>query len=376
MTVSDRHTVNTLIVGAGAAGLAVGACLKQKGKPFAIIEAADKVGSTWRNHYDRLHLHTDKKHSELPHLPYPKDYPRYPSRDQLVRHLETYADHFKLEPKFGTRALSAVASNGAWETETSDGTYLSSNVVFCTGYSREPVQPSWPGMDTFRGEILHSSAYRNGSRFAGRRVLVVGFGNSGGEIAIDLCEHQANTSIAVRSPVNVIPRELFGLPILALSGLATRLPARISDRLNGVFLNRLYGDLEDLGFRKLPYGPLQQVQQHRRIPLIDIGTIDLIREGRISVRPGLKRFNGNAVVFDEGFEESYDAIVLATGYRPHLAEFLPDVNGVLIDKDRPVRSGAETAPGLFFCGLYVSPGGMLQQINKESRRIADLIAGK
>ncbi|MBT8401986.1 MAG: NAD(P)-binding domain-containing protein, partial [Rhodothermia bacterium] len=107
----NRQTVNTVIVGAGAAGLAVGACLKQKGVPFAILEAADAVGSSWRRHYDRLHLHTDKKHSELPHLPYPKDYPRYPSRDQLVRHLERYADHFELKPRFGIQVRSSVSQN-------------------------------------------------------------------------------------------------------------------------------------------------------------------------------------------------------------------------------------------------------------------------
>lgn len=354
----------------------MGACLKREGIPFEILETAENVGSSWRNHYDRLHLHTDKKHSELPHLPYPKDFPRYPSRDQLVHHLERYAEHFSLGPRFGTQVTSSVSRNGAWETETSKGTYRSRNLVYCTGYAREPVQPSWPGMKAFPGEIVHSSRYRNGSRFARRRVLVVGFGNSGGEIAIDLCEHDADTSIAVRSPVNVIPRELLGIPILALSALATKMPATISDRLNGVFLNRLYGDLEELGFRKLPYGPLQQVQRHRRIPLIDIGTIDLIRQRRISIKPGIERFDGGAVVFDDGSEESFDAIVLATGYRPHLGEFLPEVNGVLIDRDRPEQSGVETAPGLFFCGLYVSPGGMLQQISKESRQIANAITKK
>ncbi len=373
---SRDQTVHTLIVGAGAAGLSVGACLKRKGIPFVILETADGVGSVWRRHYDRLHLHTDKKHSELPHLPYPKDYPRYPSRDQMVNYLEQYAHHFELEPRFGTRVVSSVARNGAWETTTNGGTVISKNVVYCTGYSRVPFQPTWPGMESYPGEIMHSSRYANGRPFAGRRVLVVGFGNSGGEIAIDLCEHGAKPSIAVRSPVNVIPRELFGIPILALSALATKMPAHISDRLNGVFLNRLYGDLEELGFRKLPYGPLQQVQRYRRIPLIDIGTIGLVREGRIKVRPGINRFENEHLVFDDGIVESFDAVILATGYRPSLSDLLPEVNGVLVDGDRPAQSGTETAPGLYFCGLYVSPGGMLQQINKESRQIAKEIAKK
>lgn len=372
----EERTTNTVIVGAGAAGLAVGACLKHAGVPFVILEEASEVGSVWRNHYDRLHLHTDKGHSALPYLAFRKDYPRYPSRDQVVRYLEQYADRFGLAPAFGERVVSSAQRNGVWETAAATAVYRSDNVVFCTGYARQPVVPSWPGFDSFPGTVLHSSQYRNGGPFAGRRALVVGFGNSGGEIAIDLCEYGAETAIAVRSPVNVIPRELFGIPVLAISAVATKMPARLSDRINGLFLRRLYGDITELGFRKLPYGPLEQVRRDRRVPLIDIGTIDLIRHGRIAVRQGIERFEGSRVVFVDGTRESYDDVILATGYRPNLGQLLPEADGVLIDDDRPAASGVETKPGLYFCGLYVSPGGMLQQISKESPRIAKDIAAR
>ncbi len=198
------------IVGAGPAGLAVGACLQRAGIPFLILEQAATVGATWHGHYDRLHLHTPKSLSALPYLSFPKDYPRYPSRLQVIDYLEEYAGHFALAPKFGQRVVAARPSAGGWEVQTQDARLEAANLVVATGLACAPYLPQWPGQADFQGSCLHSSAYRNGEPFRQRRVLVVGFGNSGGEIALDLWEHGAQTSMAVRSPVNVVPREVLG----------------------------------------------------------------------------------------------------------------------------------------------------------------------
>jgi cation diffusion facilitator CzcD-associated flavoprotein CzcO len=204
--------------------------------------------------------------------------------------------------------------------------------------------------------------------------LVVGFGNSGGEIAIDLYEQGARPSIAVRNPVNVVPREVFGIPILSL-GLIQRLfsPA-VADRITAPLIRALVGDVEAMGLRKLPYGPATQVRTHRRIPLIDIGTINLICRGQISVRPGLDRFDPGHAVFADGTRTRFDAVIAATGYRPRV-DFL-DANTPAIDREgRPRSSGGETTePGLFFCGYHVSPNGMLREITVEAKRLAALIA--
>jgi cation diffusion facilitator CzcD-associated flavoprotein CzcO len=220
--------------------------------------------------------------------------------------------------------------------------------------------------------VTHSSEYRNGERFRGKRVLVVGFGNSGGEIAIDLHEHGAKPSIAVRSAVNVIPREVLGLSVLAI-GIATAwMPARIADALSAPLIRATIGDIRELGFRKLPFGPMRQIKEHARIPLIDVGTLALIRSGSIALRGDVRELEEEGVVFESGDREPFDAIIAATGYAPRLDELLSDVP--LDEHGSPRASGCEIAPGLFACGFYVAPTGMLREIGIEAQRIADAIS--
>ena len=361
-------------MGASAAGLATAACLQRMREPAVVLEQADRVGAAWRGHYDRLQLHTDRARSGLPHRPMPGSYPRYPSRDQVVAYLEDYAAHFGIEPRFGERVTSIRRVAGSWRVTTTGSRYLAESVVVATGYTRVPNVATFPGRDEFAGEVLHSSEYSSGARFRGRRVLVVGFGNSGGEIAIELHEHGAVPTLAVRGPVNVIPREILGVPILALGIAMRRLPAAVADALARSLLQVTVGNLEKLGLRRLPYGPNRQIRENGRIPLIDVGTLALIRQGAIAVRPGVERFTETGVAFSGGADEPFDAVVLATGYRPGLADFLEPASEVTGATGAPIASGRETLPGLYFCGFYVSPTGMLREIAIEARRIARSIA--
>jgi len=163
---------NTVIVGAGAAGLAAAACLQKQGVPFVLLEKSNQVGSSWRNHYDRLHLHTDRANSRLPNLPMPEHYPKYPARAQVVEYLELYARHFGLEPKFGQEVVSATRRDGVWQTKSQAALYESPNLVVATGYTRVPHVPTWPGQADFQGPIRHSSAYQAGRPYTGQRILV------------------------------------------------------------------------------------------------------------------------------------------------------------------------------------------------------------
>ncbi len=363
-----------IVVGAGPAGLAVGACLKRAGVPCVILERSDRVGGTWHGHYERLHLHTPKAYSGLPGLPFPRDYPRYPSRLQVIAYLEAYARHFQLQPRFGQQVTAARKANGAWEVQTRDACYEAPQLVIAAGYNREPRVPQWPGQSAFGGGVVHSSSYRNGEPYARQKVLVVGFGNSGGEIAIDLWEHGARPSLAVRSPVNVIPRDLLGIPILAFGILQSRLPARWADALNAPLLRAVVGDLTRYGLRKLPSGPTTQIRRDARIPLIDVGTIDLIKHGEVTVYPGIERFVADGVVFTDGRREQFDAVILATGYRQRVDAFLQGVAGVYDEDGKPYAGGSETpAAGLYFCGYCVSPTGVLREIGIEARRISAAI---
>lgn len=367
----DTFTTNTVIVGASAAGLAVAACLKREGIPFILLEQSEQVASSWRKHYDRLHLHTSKSLSALPYLPLPQSYPRYPSRDQVIEYLERYVQHHGLEPRFGQRVVAVSQFNGEWVTETQDGHYTSKNVVIATGYARIPNVPALPNQARFQGEILHSSAYKNGSAYAGKSVLVVGFGNSGGEIAIDLHEHGARPALSVRNPVNVVPRDLLGIPILGIGILMNLLPPRLADLLAAPMLRLSIGNISKLGLQQRPYGPNQQMRQDGRIPLLDVGTIGHIRAGNIRVYPGIGALKETGVTFTDGAEADFDTIVLATGYRPDLADFLRGAEQITSAGGQPMKGGKPTAlPGLYLCGFYVSPTGMLREISIEAKRIA------
>lgn len=229
-------------------------------------------------------------------------------------------------------------------------------------------------MESFPGKIIHSSEYKNGNEFNGKNVLVVGFGNSGGEIAVDLFEHGAKSSVSVRSAVNVIPRELAGIPILSIGIVQNSWPAWLADAINAPILRAVIGDITKYGLRKLPYGPATQIQQDKRIPLIDIGTMKLIREGYVKVYSGVEEFSGNRIRFEGGKEAEFDAVVLATGYRPQVNDFLQDSPSAFDEEGNPTSTGKESpVPGLFFCGFYVSPTGMLREIAIEAKQISALI---
>ena len=371
----DANHHPTIVIGAGPAGLAVAACLKRVGIACLILEQADKVGVAWHRHYERLHLHTAKAYSALPFVPFPSDFPRYPSRLQVISYLEAYARQFQLEPRFGQHVVAARHANNLWEVQTQDNRYQTSNLVIAAGYNREPHLPTWPGQDAFRGSLLHSSQYRNGEPFKNQRVLVVGFGNSGGEIAIDLVEQGAQPSLSVRGPVNVIPRDLFGIPIMAIGLLQSKLPSRLADAVNAPILRATLGDLTQYGLRQPSRGPLTRIHTDARIPLIDIGTIKLIKSGQIKVRPGIESFTGEGVIFTDGQREKFDAVILATGYRPRVNAFLEGATATYDEQGTPLTSGREAAiPGLYFCGYYVSPTGVLREIGIEAQKISAAIA--
>ncbi|MFW6097840.1 MAG: flavin-containing monooxygenase [Chloroflexota bacterium] len=365
----------TLIIGASAAGLAVARCLQRRSMSFVLLEKNHVVGGVWRKHYDRLHLHTSKGLSALPDRPFARDVPKYPARDQLVVYLEAYARDFDLAPRFGEEVVSVRPVEGGWQALTADNRYRASNVVIATGYARKPHRPTWPDMAIYGGELLHSSEYRSGAPFAGQKVLVAGCGNSGAEIALDLAEHGARPALAVRGPIHVVPRDLLGLPILTWSIVLSRFPPRVADFLSAPLIRLSVGDLSAYGLRRPPYGPLTQIAERGRIPVIDVGTVAAIKDGRISVYPGVERFTDEGVVFVDGQVAQFDAMILATGYCPALADFLEDVDEVTDEHGVPRTSGEESdLPGLYFCGFYVSPAGMLHEIATEAPRIAGQIA--
>jgi cation diffusion facilitator CzcD-associated flavoprotein CzcO len=342
--------------------------------PAALVDQAATIGSSWHRHYDRLHLHTDRRHSSLPYLGFRAGTPRYPSREQMIAYLESYARHFGLKARLDERVQSIARANGGWHATTTRGTYHARRVVVATGYNAVPHLPQWPGQADFRGTFLHSSDYRSGKRFRGQRVLVIGFGNSGGEIALDLSEQGARAAMAVRGPVNIMPREILGIPILTVSIALSHLPTRLTDAVAAPLSRLTIGDVRKLGLRKSATGPATQIRTTARIPLIDIGTIQAIRAGHIQVLGGVRAMSAHSVIFDDGSSAPFDAVIAATGFRPQLDRFLDTGDDPLRAQPSLARDAAMGEKGLYFCGFSVSPTGMLRQIGIEAQRIAAHIA--
>jgi cation diffusion facilitator CzcD-associated flavoprotein CzcO len=367
---------DAIIVGAGPAGLACAATMRAAGLDVIVLEKADSVGAVWRRHYDRLHLHTDRNRSGLPGMAMPRTYPSYPSREQMVQYLESYAARFDIRPVFNTTVSRLRRDGTQWRADAGEGTTFAPVAVVATGIADAPYRPSWPGFELYRGVVVHSIDYRNPTPYVGKRVLVVGFGNSGGEIALDLANAGIDVALAVRSPVQILPRDLLGFPILAWAILYRRLPARLVDSINAPILRLAIGRIEDLGLRRAAKGPRQMVEEDGRVPLIDVGTLDKIRDGSIRIAGGINRLTADGVVFDDGGSEKFDAIILATGFRPDLRRLLPEVEGVFDGHGMPLVTGRETkAPGLYFCGQITSPTGQLREISIEAQRIAVLAKG-
>lgn len=359
------HLFDAIVVGAGPAGLAAAAWLTRIGASHVVLEREATVGASWRNHYDRLHLHTSKRTSELPFLSFPPKVGRYPSRDEVVAYLERYAEAHRIAPRFGEEVRSARHADGTWKVETLRETLSSRHLVVATGFNGDPVLPSWPGMGAFRGEVLHSSHYRNGEPWRGANVLVVGLGNSGGEIAIDLHEHGARPALSVRGPVSVIPREILGIPSATLAIVLSHLPTRIADALSLPLVRMTIGDPTRLGLAAPPEGPMGLIARRSRIPLLDVGTLALLRAGAIRLFPGIERFDEDGVTFVDGRRERFAAVVLATGYRPRLG-FLSGAPG---------PGDPEAAKlALHYVGFEVVATGMFREIGREAKRVAERIA--
>ena len=281
--------------------------------------------------------------------------------------------HHRIAPRFGTPA-TRITRPDKWLVETPGEAFTADNVIVASGIAGWPQRADWPGKDHFAGNLLHSSEYANATPFVGKRVLVVGFGNSGGEIAMDLANAGIDVSVSVRSAVNILPRELFGMSMMNWAILQRPLPYRLMDALNAPLLRLVIGDLARLGLRKSSKGPLAQIIEDRKIPVLDIGTVELIRRGKIKILSGIERSEETQVQFADGETAPFDIIIEATGYRPDLRSLLPDHLDALDASFGPKVCGGPTAyAGLFFCGHIPVATGQLREIGIEARRIASLI---
>jgi putative flavoprotein involved in K+ transport len=375
-----------IVVGGGAAGLSAAAALTRRRLDVVVLEQDDALGGTWARRYDRLRLHTVRRFSGLAHFPIPRRFPAYLSREDVIAYLDEYARHFALRIEKGIAVQrigpreSGASGESAWRIETTGGDdWHARVVVIATGQYREPIVPAWPGRDEFGGRLIHSSAYANAAPFAGQRLLVVGAGNSGAEIATDLARgapgtpSAASVDVSVRTPPPIVPRDPFGMPVQRTGLLLSLLPTAIANRCAQLTARLTLGDLTRYG---MPAPPAFAPYTTRRVPLIDVGFVDALKQRRLAIKPAVERLTATGVVFADGTSADYDAIVAATGFGTGLASMLAAVPDVLDEEGEPRGRSGEPASrrGLYFIGYIHSLRGHLFEANLASRRLARHVA--
>jgi len=373
----DAPLHDAAIVGAGPAGLAAAASLRAVGLQALVVDKAAAVGSAWREHYDRLRLHTERALSGLPGLPIPRKHGKWVPRDGVIEYLEEYARHHRLELRLSTPVHRIDREDGVWRLGTPSGPLRARAAVIAAGYNNSPYLPAWPGREKFAGELLHSAKYKNAERFRGRHALVVGTGNSGAEIAVDLAEGgAASVRIAVRTPPNIMRRQVGPLATQRLGVLLRHVPPQIVDPIARLVQRLTVGDLTLYGLPPSPRGLYARAREGQ-IPILDVGLIDAIKSGRITVVPALRALDGREVVLEDGSRIEADVVIAATGYARALERMVGHL-GVLDARGVPLAHGASThsaAPGMYFIGYSNPISGNLREIGIDARKIAKAIRG-
>ncbi|MFI1679020.1 flavin-containing monooxygenase [Streptomyces sp. NPDC020607] len=367
------------VIGGGPGGLAAAAALHARGVRAVVLEKADHVGASWRGHYDRLHLHTTRRLSALPGLSIPRSSGRWVSRDNVVRYLEKYAEHHQLDVVTGVEVtgLERTDDGTGWLLRATGGReLLGSAVVIATGYNHTPHLPDWPGRDTYTGELLHAADYRNPRPHTGKDVLVVGVGNTGAEIAVDLAEGgAARVRLAVRTAPHIVRRSTLGWPAQRTGILCRRLPVALVDRLARPIARVGVPDLTARGLPRPDTGLYSRAKQGS-IPVQDVGLIDAVRKGRVEPVAAVESFEDGKVALADGTRIGPDVVIAATGYRRALEGLVGDL-GVLDTRGRPTCHGRRTpkhSPGLYFTGFTNPISGMLRELARDAEKIAKAIA--
>ncbi len=366
------------IIGAGPAGVATAVALKDRGISPLLVDRAAHVGASWRSRYDRLKLNTGRQFSHMPGRPYPKGTPTFPTRDQVVEHLDRHAREDGIELRLETPIERVEQQNGGWSLTSPAGDLESQQVVVATGFEHSPFVPDWEGRERFAGELIHSSEYRNPEPFQGQKVLVVGPGCSGMEIAHDLATGGAEKVwLSARTPPNIMLRKgPAGLPGDVIATPLYHAPIRFADAIARVGRKQSIGDLTEFGLPEPEEGIFARGARLGVAPaILDEEVLDAIRNRSFEIVRGVESLDASeAVLADEG-RLAPDSIICATGFRRGLEPLVGHL-GVLDERGIPRVIGSKPAvPGLRFVG-YVPRPSQIGATAKQGKRAARAIAGE
>lgn len=392
-----------IVIGAGPAGLATAYYLKQAGIPFRVLERAASVGETWRNLYPSLRLNTTRWYSHLPGKRFPAHYPVFPTAKQYYQYLQDYAREFGLNRhiQFGVAVRRlARTDDGAWRVETTAGVQTVPVVVSATGVFGSPRTPAIPGLDEFQGTVLHGHDYHGPEPFAGQRVMVVGNGPTGVDLAPELggTPGVPPVLLAMRTGVMLRPRYLYGLPKHAWMIIGDWLPGAIGKPLVRHMADIKFEGLGEIGIR-VPAPDEESTAAGTR----GAELIHAVRAGQVVCVAGPRRFFGRCVELDDGSVHEVDAVILATGYEPVLYQYLDEpversdyFGWPVMDEanytkrdwlphDYRANRAREVKglPGLFIVGVFYQGKGAMYNFRAEARigveeiarRLAAVVAG-
>lgn len=354
-----------IIIGAGAAGLATAYFLQRYQLPYVVFEK-ETPGSTWGKHYVGLELNTLRQVSGLPGLAMPTNYPHFPSGEQTRAYLTQYAAYHRLRVVNGAMVQKAQRHPTHWQVRTHLGEFQAQHLVIATGIWNSPVLPTFTGQAHFSGQILHSSAYHSPASFIGQRVLVVGAGNSGSEIAVQLAAAGVSVGIAVRSGVNFVQRPRSPNMMRLAAIFFRHAPAWLG---NAVLAARR-ADFSQLGLPRSPLPPLEAY------PVVGYKLPAAVRAGQVRTYPEIKQLAGETVFFGDGQRAAFDVLLCATGYRPTVDFFDPALprtpaGWLPLTKENQVNG----MPNLWAVGFdYPATAGVLQTLGAAAQRTAQAIS--
>jgi hypothetical protein len=371
----EPHAERMAIIGAGASGLVAARALKQAGLAFEVLERHEDTGGVWDRTnpgspvYASAHLISSKTCSALEGFPMPEHFPDYPGHAQVLEYLRAFAEHHGLRPfiQFKTRVEKVRAVEGGWELELGTGERRRyTGLISAVGHTWIPNPPSYPG--TFTGTAIHSSQYQSADEFAGKRVLIVGGGNSGCDIACDAAQRASRAFISLRRGYHFLPKHLLGKPLDAFFRSGPELPLWLGRPLLSLLLRFTVGDLQRYGLPKPDHGVLET---H---PIVNSQLLHHLGHGNISVKPDVQSLEGTRVRFVDGTQEELDVVVYATGYRPLipcLSEVLP-----LSEAGVPDLFARMFPPGVknvFVMGQFESDGALNPLVSRQARVIAAIL---
>ncbi|MBX2926475.1 MAG: NAD(P)-binding domain-containing protein [Saprospiraceae bacterium] len=371
------------VIGAGCSGLAAVKNLIQAGITKVVcFEKNDRVGGNWiytagasdSSVCETTHIISSKKMSEFVDFPMPDDYPDYPSHRQVLAYFESYARHFGLEQyiRFNT-AVAQVEKlpDERWSVALPNGeTHTFDYLLVANGHHAVPRMPELPG--AFSGELLHSHDYKTNAPFAGKRVLVIGGGNSACDCAVEISRVAEFTAISMRRPQYIVPKFFMGKPTDTFNGVLVKLPKFLSGFLRQMTLRVQVGDYRQYGLEQ-PDFPVTGAH-----PTLNSELLYRIRHGSVYPRRGIELIDGNTVFFSDGKSENFDTIIAATGYKIVFPFFAKDFINYEEAERIPLylRMIHPDHKTLFFIGLLQPQGCIWPLSDMQAKLAANIVMGR